>query len=122
VIAGFCESVLRLMVAVLASVLCLEIVPEPALAERQVNNLGPQQQLERAVNDARSVSAAFASFGFDLVHAENVGRGACNAAGQKVLAELQPGDPAAIYVSGRGLGRGSTAAIRRTAVTAGAGS
>jgi uncharacterized protein len=30
------------------------------------DNLGPQQQLQRAVNDARSVSAALSSVGFEV--------------------------------------------------------
>jgi hypothetical protein len=67
------------------------------------DNLGPQQQLQRAVNDARAVSAALASIGFEVLAAENVGRGAFNAKWQQFLDTLQPDDTAAIYFSGHGI-------------------
>jgi hypothetical protein len=67
------------------------------------DNLGPQQQLQRAVNDARAVSAALGSVGFEVSSAENVGRGAFNAKWQQFLDTLQPDDTAAIYFSGHGV-------------------
>jgi formylglycine-generating enzyme required for sulfatase activity len=106
------DPVLRLFIAILASIVGFWTTLTPALAERMVafvvgidkyDNLGPHQQLERAVNDARSVSAAFASLGFEVVHPENVGRGAFNAEWQKFLDKLQPDSTAAIYFSGHGV-------------------
>ena len=103
---------LRSVVTIFASFFFYQIAVAPALAERKVafivgidkyDKLGPQQQLQRAVNDARSVGAAFASLGFEVVRAENVGRGAFNAEWQKFLDKLQPDDTAAIYFSGHGV-------------------
>jgi hypothetical protein len=104
--------VLRSIVTIFATIFIFQIAVAPALAERKIafvvgidryDNLGPQQQLQRAVNDARSVGAAFASLGFEVVRAENVGRGAFNAEWQKFLDKLQPDDMAAIYFSGHGV-------------------
>jgi Caspase domain len=67
------------------------------------DNLGPQQQLQRAVNDARAVGAALGSVGFEVTSAENVGRGAFNAIWQQFIDMLQPDDTAAIYFSGHGV-------------------
>ena len=100
------------MVRVAIAFLALMLLVSTARAEKRVafvvgidkyDNLGPQQQLQRAVNDARSVGAALASLGFEVVRAENVGRGAFNAEWQKFLDKLQPGDTAAIYFSGHGV-------------------
>jgi uncharacterized caspase-like protein len=105
--------VLRSIVAILATLIVCQIAAPLALAERKIafvvgidkyDNLGPQKQLQRAVNDARSVGAAFASVGFEVVRAENVGRGSFNAEYQKFLDKLQPDDTAAIYFSGHGVG------------------
>ena len=103
---------LRSIVTILAALVISQMAAPHAHAERKVafvvgidkyDNLGPQQQLQRAVNDARSVGAAFASLGFEVVRAENVGRGAFNAEWQKFLDKVQPGDTAAIYFSGHGV-------------------
>jgi hypothetical protein len=86
--------VLRSVITIIAAIFISEIAVAPALAERKIafvvgidkyDNLGPQQQLQRAVNDARSVAGAIASLGFEVVRAENVGRGAFNAEWQKFL-------------------------------------
>jgi uncharacterized caspase-like protein len=104
--------VLRSILTILAATFISGIAVAPALAERKVafvvgidkyDNLGQQQQLQRAVNDARSVGTALASLGFEVVRAENLGRGAFNAEWQKFLDKLQPDDTAAIYFSGHGV-------------------
>jgi len=104
--------VLRSVITIFAAILISQIAVSAALAERKVafvvgidkyDNLGQQQQLQRAVNDARSVAGALASLGFEVVRAENVGRGAFNAMWQKFLDKVQPGDTAAIYYSGHGV-------------------
>src|ERR1700682_2457762 len=99
------------MVRATIALLMLMLVASAAHAKRvafvvgidKYDKLGPQQQLQRAVNDARSVGAAFASLGFEVVRAENVGRGAFNAEWQQFLDKLQPDDTAAIYFSGHGV-------------------
>jgi hypothetical protein len=86
--------VVRVIVKILTAILIWGIAAGSALAERKIafvvgidkyDKLGPQQQLQRAVNDARAVGAAFASLGFEVVRAENVGRGAFNAEWQKLV-------------------------------------
>jgi uncharacterized caspase-like protein len=76
--------VLRSIIIVVAAIFISQVAAAPAHAERKIafvvgidkyDNLGPQQQLQRAVNDARSVGTALASLGFEVVRAENVGRG-----------------------------------------------
>ena len=100
------------MVRAAIAFLALTLLSSAAQAERRIafvvgidkyDNLGPQQQLQRAVSDARAVSAALSSVGFEVTAPENVGRGAFNAEWQKFLDKLQPGDTAAIYFSGHGV-------------------
>jgi uncharacterized caspase-like protein len=100
------------MVRAAIFLLLLALMPSAAHAEKRIafvvgidkyDNLGPQQQLQRAVNDARSVGATFASLGFEVVRAENASRATFNAEWQKFLDKLQPGDTAAIYFSGHGV-------------------
>src|SRR5262249_19730391 len=64
---------------------------------------GPQQQLQRAVNDARAIASTFVSLGFEVVRAENVERGTFNSEWQKFLDKLSPDDTAAINFSGHGV-------------------
>jgi formylglycine-generating enzyme required for sulfatase activity len=61
------------------------------------------QQLAKAVNDARSVEAAFKSLGFDVIKAEDVGRSAFNQTWQQLLNRVGPGDEVAMYFSGHGV-------------------
>jgi formylglycine-generating enzyme required for sulfatase activity len=106
------EVVVRVIDKVLTAILIWGIAAGSALAERKLafvvgidkyDNLGPQKQLERAVNDARAVSAALASVGFEVAAAENLGRAAFNAMWQQFIDKLQPDDTAAIYFSGHGV-------------------
>ena len=100
------------MVRVAIALLLFVLLPSVAQAEKRIafvvgidkyDNLGPQQQLQRAVNDARSISAALAPLGFEVVSAENVGRATFNAQWQKFLDKINPGDTAAVYFSGHGV-------------------
>lgn len=84
----------------------------PAQAQKRVafvvgvdryDNLGPQQQLQRAVSDARAVGAILGSLGYEVIAAENVSRPVFNAQWAKFLDKLQPGDTAAVYFSGHGV-------------------
>jgi hypothetical protein len=76
------ECVVRVIVKLLTAIFIWGIAVGSAHAERKIafvvgidkyDNLGPQQQLQRAVNDARAVGSAFASLGFEMVRAD-VGR------------------------------------------------
>ena len=67
------------------------------------DNLGAQQQLQRAVNDARSVGSTLRVLGFQVIAAENVRRAAFNEQWQKFLDSVQPGNTAVIYFSGHGV-------------------
>jgi hypothetical protein len=67
------------------------------------DRLGPDKQLQRAVNDARSVSKAFDALGFQVVLAENISRSAFTEVWQSFLDRIQPGDIAAVYFSGHGV-------------------
>jgi uncharacterized caspase-like protein len=100
------------MVRVSIALLLFVLLPSVAQAEKRIafvvgidkyDNLAPQQQLQRAVNDARSVGAALAPLGFEVVSAENVGRAIFNAQWQKFLDTINPGDTAAVYFSGHGV-------------------
>ena len=67
------------------------------------NNLGPEQQLQRAVNDAKAVSAALALMRFEVTTSTNVNRAGFNGNWQKFLNKISPGDTAAIYFAGHGV-------------------
>lgn len=67
------------------------------------DNLGPQQQLLRAVSDSRAMGLAMASLGFDVIAAEDTARGAFNEQWQAFLDNTKAGDTVAIYFSGHGV-------------------
>jgi uncharacterized caspase-like protein len=67
------------------------------------DNLDKARQLQRAVNDARAVGAAFRALGFEVVAAENLTRGQFNHEWQRFLDKLAAGDTAAIYYAGHGV-------------------
>jgi formylglycine-generating enzyme required for sulfatase activity len=67
------------------------------------DNLDKTKQLQRAVNDARAVGAAFKALGFEVVAAENLTRGQFNSEWQRFLDKLSAGDTAAIYYAGHGV-------------------
>jgi uncharacterized caspase-like protein len=100
------------MVRVAIALVLFVLLPSVAHAEKRIafvvgidkyDNLAPQQLLQRAVNDARSVVAALAPLGFEVVSAENVGRAIFNEQWQKFLEKINPGDTAAVYFSGHGV-------------------
>ena len=67
------------------------------------DNLAPNQQLQKARNDARSVAATFKDIGFQVIQAEDAGRTAFLRAWQKFLDTVVPGDVTALYFSGHGV-------------------
>jgi len=66
------------------------------------DNLNPEQQLKKAVNDARAVAATFKEVGFEVIVAENAKREAFLKAWQRFLDTVQPGDVTAVYFAGHG--------------------
>jgi uncharacterized caspase-like protein len=67
------------------------------------DNLGPNSQLLRAVNDARAVSNTLTALGFRVVFAANATRSEFNELWQKYLDGIEKGDTAAFYFSGHGV-------------------
>jgi hypothetical protein len=105
-----CGTALRWIVALAFALVCGG--GKPASAAKKVafvvgidfyDNLGADKQLQRAVNDARAISAAFSSLGLEVVSGENLSRAAFNEQWQKFIDTITPGDTAAIYFSGHGV-------------------
>ncbi len=67
------------------------------------DNLGPDKQLRKAVNDARTVAGVLRGLGFRVSYADNVSRRDFNRLWARFLNRLQPGDVAAVYFSGHGV-------------------
>src|SRR5262245_55654841 len=65
--------------------------------------LSPNQQLVKAINDARAVARAFRDTGFEVVLAEDTSRAVFLRAWQSFLNKVEPGDVTAIYFSGHGI-------------------
>jgi formylglycine-generating enzyme required for sulfatase activity len=99
------------MVRVAIVLALLALSPSGANAKRvalvvginQYDNLPRNQQLAKAVNDARSMEVALKSVGFDVIKVEDVGRSAFNQAWQQLLNKVGPGDEVAMFFSGHGV-------------------
>jgi formylglycine-generating enzyme required for sulfatase activity len=86
---------------------------EPSVAEAKrvafvvgidvYDNLGPNQQLAKAVNDSRAVAGVFKEIGFQVIAAENTSRPNFLRAWQRFLDTVAPGDLTALYFSGHGV-------------------
>jgi len=106
------SRILTAVLVLIASVSVLAGLPDDASAQKRVvfvvgtdkyDNLDKTRQLQRAVNDARAVGAAFKALGFEVVAAENLTRGQFNNEWQRFLDKLTAGDTAAIYYAGHGV-------------------
>jgi hypothetical protein len=84
----------------------------PAHAEKRVAlvigndryaNLPANEQLQKAVNDARAVSGALKQIGFEVMSGENVGRQAMLARLDEAAQRLAPGDTMFFFFSGHGV-------------------
>ncbi len=84
----------------------------PAHAERRValvvgnnsyGNLPANEQLLKAVNDARSVGGALKRIGFEVITGENLGRSALIGKLEDLVQRLGPGDTAFFFFSGHGV-------------------
>ena len=104
---GIVTRVLAVLWCVLAS-----LAAGPAEAERRLalsvgidiyDSLPADQQLRKAVNDARAVGAALGELGFEVAVGENLTRDAFIRAWQAFLNRLEPGDTAALFFAGHGV-------------------
>jgi hypothetical protein len=67
------------------------------------DNLGPDKQLAKAVNDARAVGETLTGLGFTVSRQEDLKRAELNKAWQTFLTRVQPGDMVAVFFSGHGV-------------------
>jgi uncharacterized caspase-like protein len=67
------------------------------------DNLPPDKQLVKAVNDSRVMAATFRDLGFTVLQQENVGLSQFYALWQRFLDSVQPGDVVAVFFSGHGV-------------------
>ena len=84
----------------------------PAHAEKRVAlvvgndryaNLAPNEQLQKAVNDARAIGGALKGVGFNVIAGENLGRSALLGKLDELAQRLEPGDTAFFFFAGRGV-------------------
>jgi hypothetical protein len=66
-------------------------------------NLSANEQLQKAVNDARAVGTTLKQIGFEVVSGENLGRQALLARLDDAAQRLGPGDTAFFFFSGHGI-------------------
>ena len=92
---------------------CLGVLP--SYAEKRValvignnvySNLPADQQLQKAVNDARAVGDALSGIGFKVIRGENLGRQAILAKFDELTQSLEPGDTALFFFAGHGVAVG----------------
>jgi hypothetical protein len=104
VVAAFASAVLWVCLGVL-----------PSYAEKRValvignnvySNLPADQQLQKAVNDARAVGDALSGMGFQVIRGENLGRQALLAKFDELTQRLEPGDTAFFFFAGHGVAVG----------------
>lgn len=94
--------------------LALLLVASPAHAKRVAlvigndvyTNMPAAQQLQKAVNDARTIGRALTSLGFDVTIGTNLGRQAMVDRLSDFTAKLAPGDTAALFFAGHGVAIG----------------
>jgi uncharacterized caspase-like protein len=106
----------RLAALIGVAVVSAVLVASPAQAKRvafvvginNYENLGPNQQLNKAVADARAIADTFKALGFEVIKAENAKRNAFFQSWQRFLNAVQPGDVTAVYFAGHGIELQST--------------
>jgi formylglycine-generating enzyme required for sulfatase activity/uncharacterized caspase-like protein len=67
------------------------------------DNLTPNQQLLKAVNDSKAIASVLKDIGFQVIAAENTTRPNFLRAWQRFLDTVAPGDVTALYFSGHGV-------------------
>src|SRR5579871_522235 len=66
-------------------------------------NLSANEQLQKAVNDARAIGGALKQIGFDVLSGENLGRQALLTRLDEAAQRLTPGDTVFFFFSGHGV-------------------
>jgi formylglycine-generating enzyme required for sulfatase activity len=67
------------------------------------DNLKPDQQLNKAVNDAQAIGTTLKDVGFQVIAAENTTRTAFLRTWQRFLNSVEPGDVATVFFAGHGI-------------------
>jgi formylglycine-generating enzyme required for sulfatase activity/uncharacterized caspase-like protein len=67
------------------------------------DNFKPEQQLRKAVNDARAIAATLKGVGFEVITAEDTDRVSFLRTWQRFLNTVKPGDTTAIFFAGHGI-------------------
>jgi formylglycine-generating enzyme required for sulfatase activity len=102
----------RFLQVIAVTRLALACAPAPSHAEKRVAlvigneryaNLTANEQLQKAVNDARAVGGALKVLGFDVVSGENLGRQAMLARLDEAAQRIAPGDTVFFFFSGHGV-------------------
>lgn len=101
----------NLLLIVLLALLTLVYGAPPSFAARKAmavgidryDNLGAQQQLDRAINDANAVAAALTDLKFAVTPGKNQSRAEFNALWQAFLETIKPGDDIVVYFAGHGV-------------------
>ncbi len=100
---------IQILAFVMAALVCAFA---PAYAEKRVAlvignnsyaNLPANEQLQKAVNDARAVGGALKAVGFDVIQGENLGRSALLGRFDTLMQRLEPGDIAFFFFAGHGV-------------------
>jgi hypothetical protein len=103
---------MRVVAAFASAVLWVCLGVFPSYAEQRValvignnvySNLPADQQLQKAVNDARTVGDALSGIGFQVIRGENLGRQALLAKFDELNQRLEPGDTAFFFFAGHGV-------------------
>jgi formylglycine-generating enzyme required for sulfatase activity/uncharacterized caspase-like protein len=103
---------MRLVAAVVCAAVLVGLGAVPSLAEKRVAlvvgndryaNLPKDEQLRKAVNDARAVGDALGRIGFQVIRGENLGRLALLAKFDELTQKLEPGDTAFFFFAGHGV-------------------
>ncbi|MGP0092082.1 MAG: tripartite tricarboxylate transporter substrate-binding protein [Xanthobacteraceae bacterium] len=103
---------MRVVAAFACAVMLVCLGALPSYAEKRVAlvigndhyaNLPSDEQLRKAVNDARTVGDALATLGFEVVRGENLGRQALVDKFDEFTQRLSPGDTAFFFFSGHGV-------------------
>ncbi|MBV8837500.1 MAG: caspase family protein, partial [Alphaproteobacteria bacterium] len=97
------------LVAVLLGLAAFTVSPAEAkrvalvVGINSYDNLKPDQQLRKAVNDARAVAATLKDDGFQVLQVENATRSDFLRTWQRFLDSVQAGDTTTIYFAGHGI-------------------
>jgi uncharacterized caspase-like protein len=111
-LGNFGEAKVRFLQFFAVTSLALACAVAPAYAEKRVAlvvgnnryaNLGANEQLQKAVNDARAMGGALRQLGFDVIPGENLDRRALTARLDELMQRLVPGDIAFFFFSGHGV-------------------